>query len=375
MVELSVPRNGAAVAADAGRSLRLVTSQRICARLGYALCAGALLGLLLVAGLLFVPADPGPSSQVRFERFIALPRTGLLTPLDYVALSGHHLYVAGLRSGTLFDVDLTERDRPTTMASTDGGAAHAVVFVPGHDLGFLTKGGVDVIDAFDPRTLRVIKRIAVAADPDAALYDPATRRLYVAGGRSQTATLVDVDSLSVSTKIALPGHPEFAALDAATGLVYQNLNDRDAMAIVDLAKGVVVETKPLPGCKSPTGLAIDGVGRRLFVVCSGNARMVVFDIATFLPIASISVGQLADSVAFDGSTHRIYVACGAGELTVVSQQTRDVYRVVDRIRTQLGAHTIAVDAATHAVFVAYAGIASHPRIAVFDGSAKPASIE
>ena len=224
------------------------------------------------------------------------------------------------------------------MASTDGGAAHAVVFVPGHDLGFLTKGGVDFIDAFDPRTLRVIKRIAVAADPDAAVYDPATRRLYVAGGTSQTATLVDVDSLSVSTTISLPGHPEFAALDAVTGLVYQNLNDRDAMAIVDLAKGVVVETKPLPGCKAPTGLAIDGVGRRLFVVCSGNARMVVFDITTFLPVASISVGQLADSVAFDGSTHRIYVACGAGELTVVSQQTRDVYRVVDRIRTQLGAH-------------------------------------
>ena len=41
------------------------------------------------------------------------------------------------------------------------------------------------------------------------------------------------------------------------------------------------------------------------------------------------------------------------------------YRVLDEIHTHYGAHTLTVDPASHKVFVAYASLLAHPRIAVF----------
>ncbi len=97
--------------------------------------------------------------------------------------------------------------------------------------------------------------------------------------------------------------------------------------------------------------------------------------ATFLPIASVGLGRLADAVAFDGSVHRVYVSAGDGEMTAISEERRNVNRVFDRIRTQPGAHALAVDKETHVVFADHAGFRSHLRIAVFAGAAKPAPVE
>jgi hypothetical protein len=50
---------------------------------------------------------------------------------------------------------------------------------------------------------------------------------------------------------------------------------------------------------------------------------------------------------------------------VIQQDGPDAYRVLDNINTHYGAHTLAVDPATGKVFVAYASLLAHPRIAVF----------
>ncbi len=52
-------------------------------------------------------------------------------------------------------------------------------------------------------------------------------------------------------------------------------------------------------------------------------------------------------------------------MTVIEQNGLDNYRVLDEIRTHYGAHTLAVDPVSHRLFVAYASLLTHPRIAVF----------
>ena len=49
----------------------------------------------------------------------------------------------------------------------------------------------------------------------------------------------------------------------------------------------------------------------------------------------------------------------------VSFLVQDAYRVLDEIRTDYGAHTLVVDPISQKVFVGYAILLSHPRIAVF----------
>src|SRR5260370_4348249 len=52
-------------------------------------------------------------------------------------------------------------------------------------------------------------------------------------------------------------------------------------------------------------------------------------------------------------------------MTVIQQDGPDNYRVLDTIHTHYGAHTLTADPVSHKVFVAYASLLAHPRIAVF----------
>ncbi len=112
-------------------------------------------------------------------------------------------------------------------------------------------------------------------------------------------------------------------------------------------------------------MAIDSEQRRLFAVCSRNATLVVFDLESHQVITSLKIGGGPDSVAFDGSLHRIYCSGKAGRLTIIQQDSPNAYRVLDEIRTHYGAHTLVLDPVSHRVFVAYASLFVHPRISVF----------
>ena len=121
-------------------------------------------------------------------------------------------------------------------------------------------------------------------------------------------------------------------------------------------------------------MVIDASLRRLFAVCSGNAMLVVFDLDLHRVVASLKVGGGPDVVGFDPTLHRIYSAGKAGQLTVIQQDSPDAYRVLDQVSTHYGAHTLAVDPISHKVYVGYASLFVHPRIAVFSPSQQTMSL-
>jgi hypothetical protein len=52
-------------------------------------------------------------------------------------------------------------------------------------------------------------------------------------------------------------------------------------------------------------------------------------------------------------------------MSVVRQDTPNKYEVIDTVHLHYGAHTLAVDPATHALYVGYASLVVNPRVAVF----------
>jgi DNA-binding beta-propeller fold protein YncE len=187
----------------------------------------------------------------------------------------------------------------------------------------------------------------------------------VASGEPKLATLIDPAQRATVGTIALPGKPEFAAFDPQTGWLYQNIEDISTVVAIDVNKRTIVGEWSLAPCEGPTGMAIDPEHRRLFSVCAKNATLVVFDLDRHRIVTSLEIGRRPDSVALDQALHRIYSTGTAGELTVIQQDGPDAYRVLDRIHTHFGAHTLAVDPISHKVFVAYASLLVNPRIAVF----------
>jgi DNA-binding beta-propeller fold protein YncE len=153
--------------------------------------------------------------------------------------------------------------------------------------------------------------------------------------------------------------------DPRDALVYQNLQDLNSIAAINLRTRSVSGLWPLQSCDAPTGLALDPQHRRLFAVCNGNAKLVVFDMVNHRIVASVDIGGGPDSVAYDPSLQRIYSAGRAGKLTIVQQDGADSYRVLEQVSTHYGAHTLAVDPVSHKVYVAYASLLVAPRIAVF----------
>lgn len=335
-------------------------------RMTAALAAVIVLCLGVVAACLICPGTPGKSKFMKFDGYIELPESGLLSVLDYLTMNNRTLFVTSESSGVLFKVDLdVNHPSLSTVSELPGsGAAHGVALMTDRNVAFITRSEENTVDVFDPTSLRLLTRIPVADDADAILYVPSAQLVYVANGDAKIATLIDPEKRMTVGSVPLPGKPEFPAMDSQTGVLYQNLEDINSIVAVDLAKRAVIGQWSLAPCEGPTGMAIDSEQRRLFAVCSRNATLVVFDLESHRVITSLKIGGGPDSVAFDGTLHRIYSAGKAGRLTVVQQDGPSAYRVLDEIRTHYGAHTLVLDV-SHRVFVGYAALFAHPRIGVF----------
>ena len=324
----------------------------------------------LAAGVLcylIYPGTPSKSKVMTFDGFIELPQSGLLTVLDYLTVNDQTLFVTSESSGALFKIAFDSSDlRASTVLEMPGaGAAHGVALVPELNVAFITRSEANTVDVFDPKSLQQLASIPVADDADAILYIPSAKLVYIAHGDANIATLIDPEKRATVGNIQLPGKPEFPAIDSGSGLLFQNLKDTNEVAAIDVGHRSVIGQWPLAPCEGPSGMAIDSEQRRLFAVCSGNAKLVVFDLESHRVITSLEIGGGPDSVAFDRGNHRIYTAGRAGEMTVIQQDDPDNYRVVDQIHTHYGAHTLTVDPVSHRIFVAYASLLAHPRIAVF----------
>ena len=320
---------------------------------------------------LVAPAAPISTAQMRFDGFIALPAIGgwnWLSVFDYMTIEGRNLYVASIQPGTVFKLPLRSGRLPTTseIESLPGPPfAHGVAFDPVTRRGFVSISGANVVNVFDPASMSFIKKIPVEEDVDAIAFDTANRLVYAAHGNGKRATLIDPDKLQIVGSVRLGGKPEFAVFDPASRMLYQNLNDTNYVTVIDLARRAAVSQWYLSGCNGPSGMALDGTYHRLFIACSRNDRLVVYDLDWHVIIATIPVGGEPDVVGYDAGLHRIYTTGRAGILTVVQQQATYHYEVLSSIALAFGAHTLAVDPWSHRVYVGYVSLLSKPRLAVF----------
>jgi hypothetical protein len=79
---------------------------------------------------------------------------------------------------------------------------------------------------------------------------------------------------------------------------------------------------------------------------------VVVDPNTGKVVATIKNGTRVDALGWDASKKLIYIPNGGeGNVTVVHQDSPDMYTVVETVATFAGAKTICVDSKTHNVYL------------------------
>ncbi len=287
---------------------------------------------------------------------------------DYLAVDSpaHRVYIT---RGDHVDVLDTETGKQLGAIGNLHGT-HGVAFDTAGKLGFVSDGGGNAVVAFDRATLAIVAIIPAGTNPDGITFEPATHTVWAFNGRSHDATVIDAATLKVVATIALPGKPEFPQADG-TGIVYDNIEDKSEIVRLDAHTMKLTDTWPA-GCDSPSGLAIDTAGHRLFTVCDGN-KMAVLDYTTGKVLATPAIGTGPDAARYSAKQNLAFASCGEGVLSVVDASSAD-YKTIETLPTQKGARTMAYDPATDRVYLVTADFGPRPDPTPTNPRPRPAMI-
>jgi DNA-binding beta-propeller fold protein YncE len=265
------------------------------------------------------------------------------------------LYIS--RATHVMAIDLDSGKVVGDIADTPG--VHGIALAPELGRGFTSNGREGTVSIFDLKTLATSSKVKVGENPDAILYEGATKRVFTFNGKSQDATAIDATNGSVLGTIKLDGKPEFAASDGK-GEIFVNIEDKSELTAIDAKKLEVTTKWPLAPCEEPSGLSMDRANRRLFVGCD-NKMMAVVNADTGKVLGTPAIGEGVDATAFDNGTGLAFASCGGeGVLTVVREDSPDKFSVAENVSTQAGARTMALDSKTHNVYVVTAKFGPPP---------------
>jgi YVTN family beta-propeller protein len=306
-----------------------------------------LLALLLLAAFALAGAVGGGYRLVKKYSFgAAVGSTGEY--FDYITVdsAARRVYMS---HGT--EVKVIDADSGTVVGNITGFKQnHGIAVVDEFGRGFITDGGQGKVIIFDPKTLKVIGDVKAENDADCVIYDPASKRVFVMNGRSHSSTVIDAKSGNVVGTINMGGAPEFEVTDGE-GAIYDNIEDTNEVVAID-SRTLKIKTRwPVAPAGMPTALAIDRQHRRLFISGRKPQMLVVMDADSGKVIQSFPITAGADANVYEPETGLLFVATREGMIHIFHEDTPDKFSVVDTVKTEYGAKTLALDTKTHNLFL------------------------
>jgi DNA-binding beta-propeller fold protein YncE len=266
---------------------------------------------------------------------------------DYLAVdsSAQRLYLS--HATKVVVIDLSNDQIAGEITNTIG--VHGIALAPKFNRGFVSDGRANQVSIFDLKTLQTVATVATGKNPDCIMMGPKQEEVYAFDGRDHAATVIASDSGKVVATIPLPGKPEFAQLDAKAGRMFDNIEDQSEVAVIDTESHQVVTNWPVAPGESPSGMAIDHKSHHLFLGCD-NQLMVMMDDRSGKVLATVPIGDGVDANAFDPGTKLAFASCGDGT-TTIAHEDGDTLTVVQTLKTERGARTMALDARTHNIYL------------------------
>lgn len=266
---------------------------------------------------------------------------------DYLFIdeSARRLYVSHGTQVEVLDVDSGNivGKIPNTLG------VHGIAIAPELGVGFVSDGQTSTVTVFDLKTLKTTGEIPTGKKPDAIIYDPATSQVFAFNGGSDSTTVISAADSKVKATVDLGGGPEFAVADG-NGFVFNNLEDKNELIKIDARKDSVEQRWPLAPCEAPSSMAMDKANRRIFIGCRSKV-MAVVDADSGKVITTVPIGDHVDASAFDPESKLIFNSNGEGTISIIHEDSKDKYSVVQTVKTVPRARTMALDLKTHQAFL------------------------
>jgi len=266
---------------------------------------------------------------------------------DYLSVddAARRIYISHATQVEVLDAD--SFSLVGTIPNTPG--VHGIAIASEAGRGYISAGKSDAVVPFELKTLKPLPEIKVGKKPDAIIFEPLTKRIYVMNGDSNNITVLNASDGSLAGTIDLGGGPEFAVSDGR-GNLYVNLEENNETLHVDVNTMKVKNRWPLAPCATPTSLAMDVENRRLFVGCRSH-HFAVLNADNGKVVFTAPIGERVDAGAFDAKTRLVYLSTGDGKVFIFHQDSADEYSLSQEITTLKGAKTMGYDPKTRNVIV------------------------
>jgi DNA-binding beta-propeller fold protein YncE len=281
--------------------------------------------------------------------FIPIP-PGAKAGFDHADVydAGRRLYVAHTGADRVDVLDCVQRTYLRALPDLPGVAG--VLVDEEQDLLFTTDRAAARVSFFRCSDECLLGRVEVGPHPNGLAYDVRRRHLYAFNlgeplGEGCTASIVDVEQLSVIGQLSLPGRPRWALFDQESDCVYANIQRPAQIVVIDCGRGEVARAMEVPS-DGPHGLWLHA--GRLFCAADGGA-LVVLDRDAGAVIATLPLPGVPDVVMLDAATSRAYVAIG--DPGVVCSFDTNKLEPLETVETEHGAHTTAWDPSDRRLYV------------------------
>ena len=283
--------------------------------------------------------------------------TGHVT-LDYLAYDTAHarvwipvgetgsVDVFDTAAGTFTRVDgfkTSERDvrgKKRTMGPSSVSIGDGVAYI-----GNRATGEVCVIDE---QTLKLGACLKLPVAIDGVSYVASAKEVWVTTPRDHSIAVLDASkppAPKAKSVIKIDGEPEGYAIDAARGLFYTNVEDKDRTLAIDIATHAI-KTTWSAGCGTPgpRGIAVDGARNFILVACTDGLRVLDGAHGGAL-LGNLDTGGGVDNFEYLDPVKSVSIAAGkAARLTVARIDDKGQPSVVTTAPTTEGARNAVVDA-------------------------------
>jgi DNA-binding beta-propeller fold protein YncE len=302
----------------------------------------------LMSGRVDTQSAEGPYT---FLKEIAIGGTSASWDYASVDAAAKRLYVT---NGTRVVVIDTEKDAVVgEIGPTQG--VHGFAIAPELGRGFASSGRENKAAIVDLKTLQILSKVDTGANPDAIFYEPVKQEVYTFNGGDASSTVFDAKTGKVVATIKLSGKPEFAQEDQKAGRIYNNIEDKNEVAVIDINTHAVVASWPIAPGEEASGLALDLAHHRLFIGAGGTNLMVMMDSTNGKVLGKVPIGPGVDANNYDPVTNYAFASSGGdGTVTIAQATSATDFKVVQTLKTQAGCRTMTLDPKTHKIYLAAA---------------------
>jgi len=308
-----------------------------------------------------IPAAPRTATPLRLVRDIPVP--GSASRFDYQSLDpgSGRLFISHMGAGQLVVFDVrAER----VLANLDGfPRVTGVLAVPTEHRVYASATGDHAVVVVDDSALAIVARVPGPAFPDGIAYAPDVRRVFVSDESGGRDFVIDAASQAVVARIELGGEAGNTQYDAGSHCVLVAVQTTNQLAVIDPAMAHIVRRITFGRALIyPHGFLVDAAHRLAFVTGQESGTVGVLDLQTLRLRQVLPVGRDPDVLAFDPGLGRLYVATESGILAVFEEREGGLlplgwYKAPH-------AHSVAVDPATHRVYLPLADVGGHPMLRV-----------